>query len=1122
MRKLIKIVLLITGLIVIGSAIILVVLAEIHKDDIHRKTLEIVNKQFDEQVTIHDFSLSYLHQFPHVNLILNKVEVKDSLKTILTIEKINIALNARALLKKQIDIEKLEIGGLKLDYVVDSLGQKPHLLHKLHSDKKENEPGFAFGIKNILIKNSLIHFANLYKHNHTFLAVNSLQIKPEISNEFTNLGIKLNGTLDSLVANNKTLIKNQPIQLNDAVLAIDKTTKDIELKQGTIATATLLLVPKLKMSPAENGNKIDLEIAIDGKFDEVLSLVELNLNAKFCQVNPAAFVKAKFKQTGITNPFLKPVTEIDFLISDAILEGNALPHPLTINSVKGFYTNGEKHSAETTTIEIDTLNAKIQESILTGSVLVKNLSDPAIDAKLDAKIELSDFLKETAGMKASGQIDADVKYAGKISELKKAHFSGYLGSVKLRNLKIELKQQNRTIEVPSGALTLNNHHLEIPAFNGFINGAPFKFEGKAENPLLHFVNREEDLKASFQLDFDKIELIPQSRTKTDNKQNSWAKIWSVFSNHVSVDLLVKGKKLSVKNTDIKDIALFASQKDNEILIKNISIGFRQNSIAGSGFAKFDKNGLTALNANIKGQINNLDSLITQLPHRDSAGANEHGIPENAKINLELKIGKGTFGPAILTNTIVDASLNNREIVIRTFSANIGKGVVKASGTLNIDHKQFTGGNLVVDANLKRLMIDDLLNKTEQQKQNRKQKSAPAFPEKLTLKLHFSADEVLYADLKMNNLATNIQLVNQRLTIENFKTDFPFGNVVVKGNVSDLFSENRKIKSSVSVNIDSVSIDKLLAMKAFEKKSKPKKTETPDHKTKHPFFPENLDFSFDINARKLIYKKAHAENVVLMATLNKNRAEIKKLDFSFASGTAKINGYAANSGSDFVPCYLSTEINDVDIQQLLPMFDNFDQEVITPENTTGLFSWKSNHHFSINSDFVTNIDDNIWFFDFNIHNVTLTNVGPIQNALFFIGHKAKSNMIVKDLKVNAYMNKDKLLFSEVLMNDNIANLEIFGSYSLTDTIMDFGSKVSLTDVFFRSKKERILETNEGIVPLEQDAKVFIRMQGSPANHKIQLHSRKKLERFEKELLREIEKANKNFAKKEKERKAAGAS
>ena len=252
-------------------------------------------------------------------------------------------------------------------------------------------------------------------------------------------------------------------------------------------------------------------------------------------------------------------------------------------------------------------------------------------------------------------------------------------------------------------------------------------------------------------------------------------------------------------------------------------------------------------------------------------------------------------------------------------------------------------------------------------------------------------------------------------------------------------------------------------------------------------------------------------------MNEQRADLNKLTFKFARGTGDISAYALNSGQEFYPCYISSNLKNFDVHEILSSFNNFGQEAFTKENTTGLISFKSSHHFSLSSDFKTNIDDNLWIIDLLVHDALLENVKPIQNALFFIGHKQKSNMIIKDLEIKAFMFEDKLLFSELLMNDNIANIEIFGMYSINDSIMDLGSKISLSDIFFRSKKERILETNEGIVPLEQDSKLMLHFFGSLSDHKIKLFNRRKMNKFEKELAKEIKRANNAYLKKESERK-----
>jgi hypothetical protein len=254
-------------------------------------------------------------------------------------------------------------------------------------------------------------------------------------------------------------------------------------------------------------------------------------------------------------------------------------------------------------------------------------------------------------------------------------------------------------------------------------------------------------------------------------------------------------------------------------------------------------------------------------------------------------------------------------------------------------------------------------------------------------------------------------------------------------------------------------------------------------------------------------------------VNEKMINIRNLDFLFASGSTHLNGYVLNKGNNSYPLFVTADIKDIDIQKVLGSFDNFNQTVITPENTSGLFSWKSTHYLSFDPNLKINLNDNYWIFDFVVHDAELKDVEPLQNALFFIGHKSKSDMIIKDLNVKVSMFKDKIYFSEVIMNDNIANLEILGSYSINDSIIDVSSKISLTDLLFRSNKERTLETKQGKITLEQDSKIYLQVQGNPSKHKFSIRSRKKTERFEKELKREIEKANKVFEQKEAERRAA---
>ena len=98
-----------------------------------------------------------------------------------------------------------------------------------------------------------------------------------------------------------------------------------------------------------------------------------------------------------------------------------------------------------------------------------------------------------------------------------------------------------------------------------------------------------------------------------------------------------------------------------------------------------------------------------------------------------------------------------------------------------------------------------------------------------------------------------------------------------------------------------------------------------------------------------------------------------------------------------------------------------------------------------------------------------------------------------------------------MNDNIANLDVFGEINFDDKLMDLGLEVSLTDLFFRSRKERLTETMEGIVKFDKDAKLFVGINGTLSDSKLSLISDKKFNNNRQELQSEIKKAEKEYRK-----------
>jgi len=213
-----------------------------------------------------------------------------------------------------------------------------------------------------------------------------------------------------------------------------------------------------------------------------------------------------------------------------------------------------------------------------------------------------------------------------------------------------------------------------------------------------------------------------------------------------------------------------------------------------------------------------------------------------------------------------------------------------------------------------------------------------------------------------------------------------------------------------------------------------------------------------------------------------------------------------------PGYFYSKVDSIDIQEFFTSFDNFNQDVFTAENTSGKISWGSHYYFELDKNFKLLKDENLWWIDAVIHNAEFVQVEPIEKTLFFVGHKAKDNMIVSELDVHAFMVRNKIFFKNVLMNDNIANLEIFGEVNLNKKELDLGLEISLTDLFLRSKKKRRLETQEGVMTLDKDKKLLLRLSGPISDHKLKMMSKRKFSSYREDLFDNIGKAELTFKSK----------
>lgn len=466
---------------------------------------------------------------------------------------------------------------------------------------------------------------------------------------------------------------------------------------------------------------------------------------------------------------------------------------------------------------------------------------------------------------------------------------------------------------------------------------------------------------------------------------------------------------------------------------------------------------------------------------------------------------------VLKNIRVNSTLNNQVFSYRDLHLNLLDGTVSGSGEVRLSDTGISNVQSNLGIFFNRLHIDSLVKSFNAEKPSQTKAGIPVVPFVLYVRVNFEAAEIVYRDLLVSGAKSDFEITNKTINAQDLHGNLTFGEFSANLGLVGFDGENPKINGHVDIKIDSLTLDELFQMDAFANTSNEPEYQNPAN-PRYARLMENTDLTIMVEAEYLSYQNAAIGNLGLDIAISDSLINVNDLKFRFASGNVHLNGYLENAGGGAQPGYLYSAADSVGIGMLLTAFDQFGQDKFTSLNSEGIISWASHYYFMLDNNIQPQWDENLMILNFNIHDAIFNEVEPIEKTLFFVGYKSKGHMMVEDLNISAFLYQDKLYFLDLFMNDNIANLDAYVMVEIYDREMDVSLEISLSDLFFRSKKKRILQTRKGIVNLDDDAKIFIELHGPLHDRKLNLISKKTFEERRKELIRDIRNAEEEFKNK----------
>jgi hypothetical protein len=681
------------------------------------------------------------------------VKVYDGTAELLTIKDLDVLLNLRSLWRSEINIERLIATDLVLNQVSDSLGVSKKLPLSQTASGNPTAQSLFFDSQSIEIRNALLSFNNHIKKNRSYIRVHQSRLKLKTTDSHYVITGYLDGSIDSLISNNQPLFVGQPATARDIVLKIDRHSGVKELEKGTVRAHSLVLTPRVRLEPFEDGQMIELDISGEDDFDEFLGLFEFHLGFDLRQVNPDARLNLSYKQSGFVNLYQRPYSELDFEISEAVFEEEDLPYPVTVTYAKGNYNNGISHSPETVELEIDSIYAEVSHSYIGGHFKMTNLNDPIIDAYFDAKFDLGHLVKEDEKIRLAGMVDLELFISGKLSEFRQLHLEGRQQAsavINVRNLELMLKDKGQFLQLAEGTTTLNNHIIEISKVIGAYNASAFHFNGHIENLDQYLLRKHEKLTGKISLNFEEIDLakINFSDSHKEPGETSPALTFS----EVSFAVMANGKKVITPVGELNDMATAFILENDLLKIDYLRFDYQEGRVESSGEIRFDQEGIAAA--------------------------------------LDVHAGKLAYKDLVLSNTRFHLEASKRKLDIRGLRTTLPFGhlsmdmAAKDYLTEEISFK----GDIVMDIDT--LSVSDLLKMEfmaaltgagdkETGGMGHAGKSA-GVPDNIDISLQISGDQISYEDILIQNMDLEMEYSREGISLEKLDLGFAEGKVHLNG------------------------------------------------------------------------------------------------------------------------------------------------------------------------------------------------------------------------------------------------------------------------------------------------------------------------------------------------------
>ena len=615
---------------ILVSAIGLRIYFENNKTEIVKKINTVINENIQGEAKIGDIGYKFLIGFPNFTVVLNDVELKDSLiaihkRPVLKASEIEVRLDVLKLLKKEVNIHKVVIIDAKIDLFKDKNGVKNSNIFKQKKKKVKTESSTSTTIDEIILKNVNFISENQQGNKLFNFDVKSFKSKIDYSGEDWKTEVRLNTFAKSLAFNSQkgSFVKDKKIAGILSVSFSQKQNKINVVTEGLEIGEDLFTI-KAHFNVGKGNALFDIDIQTNIKWGNASNLLSNNISSKLNKFQMDSPLKAHCVIKGDMSVKGDPEIVVNAVIKDnELTTSQATVKNCSFNAkFTNNYKNGLGINDANSAIIINEFKGEYKEiPVNIPSATINNLEKPVATGKLNSTYDISklgNFINEDFITFYGGNAKVNLDFKVDIVNLK-LNKPKFTGAVIIKKANLLLKSKNVNFTNTDIDLHFTEQALLIKKIKYQNKVNTVSMEGRVDNFLNLYYDAPEKMIVNWKIHspFLDIKQIVGVLTYHNYPESTQPKTTNSTSNELQevlrksqVALDLKVDKLTYKNLAAKDFKVNIVMTKKGLFVNNVSIQGSTGSSVSIDATVIPQGKFLTFTSNIKINEGNISNFLT--------------------------------------------------------------------------------------------------------------------------------------------------------------------------------------------------------------------------------------------------------------------------------------------------------------------------------------------------------------------------------------------------------------------------------------------------------------------------------------------------------------------------------